>query len=437
MLHLEILNHFTNPNRKAGKEMSEEAKETVAEAKKESSGAGKAIASVFAQIVTCAVCIVVGWFVKDNWPEEKADAGANPMAAMAGMAQTVAVTNAQMRAYNRPEKFVAHAEPVQEVDLLPQVDGYIVELKFKEGDTVKAGDLLYVLDDERYQAVVNQRKADLEAAEAEARRAKRYYDRMQNADERGITQLERDNAEAASESAAAAVLQAKANLVVAEYDLKKAKVFAPISGQIGKSSAHVGDYVAPSKGALAHIVQIDPMRVSFPLTDRAYIAWREAQKKGIYEKFRLRLTLADGSEYDHQGEWAFDDNEMSASTATIQMRLSFPNPDRLLIPNSYVTLLADYQEPPMYPSVPQSAIFDLPGGNVGVWVVKDDGTVESRAVTTRDAYLGWNPIIEGLAEGEKVVISGVAKLQNGMKVVDVPPTLNEDIDPNFKPSVED
>ena len=187
----------------------------------------------------------------------------------------------------------------------------------------------------------------------------------------------------------------------------------------------------------AKIVQIDPMRVSFPLTDRAYIAWREAQKKGINETMRLRLILANGSEYDHQGAWDFDDNTMSKETATIQMRLSFPNPDRLLIPNSYVTLLADYQNAPEYPSVPQSAIFDLPGGNVGVWVVKDDGTVASRQVKTRDAYLGWCPILEGLAVGEKVVISGVAKLQPGMKVLEVAPTPNEDIDPNYKPSAED
>ncbi len=405
------------------------------EKKEEKKSSAAAVGAVVAQIVTCAVCVAVGWIAKENWPQKRE--AANPMAAMAGMAQTVAVTNVIEKAYNKPSAFVAHAEPVQEVELLPQVDGYILEMKFKEGDTVKAGDLLYVLDDERYRAVVNQRKADLEAAEAEARRAKRYYDRMQNADERGITQLERDNAEAASESAAAAVLQAKANLVVAEYDLKKAQVIAPISGQIGKSSAHVGDYVAPSKGALARIVQIDPMRVSFPMTDREYIAWREAQLKGTAEAMRLRLTLADGSEYNAQGTWDFDDNEMSASTATIQMRLSFPNPDRLLIPNSYVTLLADLQNPPKYPSVPQSAIFDLPGGNVGVWVVKDDGTVEARPVKTRVAHLGWTPVLEGLAAGEKVVISGVAKLQAGMKVVETAPTPNEDIDPDYKPSVED
>ena len=302
------------------------------------------LGSIIGTIVLAAVCVAGGWIGKDMWPKSAGnDAAAKAAAAAAAAAaqQTVAVTNAEMRVYNLPERFVAHAEAVQEVDLLPQIDGYVKEIKFKEGDVVKAGQLLYVIDDERYQAVANQRKADLAAAEAEARRAERYYERMQKADERGITQLERDNAEAASEKAKATVLQAKANLVVAEYDLKKTTVVAPIAGQIGKSSAHVGDYVSSSKSALAKIVQIDPIRVSFPLTDRAYIAWRQSQRKGTDLAFRMRLILPDGSEYDQEGKWDFDDNQMSRETASIMMRLSFPNPERLLIPNRYVTLLTD------------------------------------------------------------------------------------------------
>ncbi|MBR7146953.1 MAG: efflux RND transporter periplasmic adaptor subunit [Oscillospiraceae bacterium] len=233
----------------------------------------------------------------------------------------MAVREVEEREYNLPEKFVAHAEAMQEVDLLPQVDGYVKEIKFREGDLVKAGEVLYVLDDERYRAVANQRKADLAAAEAEERRASRYNERMQKADERGITQKERDDAEAGFERAKAAVLQAKANLVVAEYDLKKAKVIAPISGQIGKTSAHVGDYVAPSKGALARIVQVDPIRVSFPLTDRAYIGWRTALKKGNAPDYRMRLILPDGSEYGEEGSWDFDDNAMSKETAFTALNL--------------------------------------------------------------------------------------------------------------------
>ena len=404
----------------------------------EKKSAASAIGSVVATIVLAAVCAAGGWIAKDMWPKKPAGQDVAAMAAaMASMQQTVAATNAEMRVYNLPERFVAHAEAEQEVDLLPQVDGYVKEIKFKEGDVVKAGQLLYVIDDERYQAVANQRKADLAAAEAEARRAERYYERMQNADERGITQLERDNAEASAEKAKAAVLQAKANLVVAEYDLKKTTVVAPISGQIGKSSAHVGDYVAPSKGALAKIVQIDPIRVSFPLTDRAYIAWRQSQRSGDSKSFRLRLILPDGSEYDREGVWDFDDNQMSRETASIMMRLKFPNPERLLIPNSYVTLLADYQEPPSYPSVPQQALVDLPGGNQGVWILKDDMTVEQRPVETKEAFGGWTPVVKGLAEGERVVISGISKLGPGVKVARAQPTSNDDINANHKSPIDE
>ncbi len=380
------------------------------------------IGSVIATVVLAVVCVIGGWIARELVPQEKAAKKAAPVAA----AQSVAVCEAKKMPYTLAQKFVAHAEAMQEVELLPQVDGYIKEMMFKEGDTVKAGQLLYVLDDERYQAIVNQRKADLAAAEAEQRRAERYYKRMIEADARGITQLERDNAEAASESAKAAVMQAKANLVVAEYDLKKAKVYAPISGQIGKSNMYVGDYVAPSKGALAQIVQIDPMRVSFPLTDRSYIAWRRAKEEGKAADYRLRLVLADGSVYDREGKWEFDDNAMSLETATIQMRLSFPNPDRLLVPNSYVTLLSDDKIPPQYVSIPQSAIVDMPGGNVGVYVLNKDSTVSARVVKTLPASNGFVPVIEGLAEGEKVVSSGVGKLGNGMKVVMADATANDE-----------
>ena len=401
--------------------------ETGKDAKK-----GSGVGAVIGTVVLAVACAAGGWIAREICPK-----GAMAVPQVPRGAVTVAAWPVEEREYNLPEKFVAHAEAMQEVDLLPQVDGYVKEILFKEGDVVKEGAVLYVLDDERYQAVANQRKADLAAAEAEERRARRYNERMQKADERGITQKERDDAEADWERAKAAVMQAKANLVVAEYDLKKAKVIAPISGQIGKTSAHVGDYVAPSKGALARIVQIDPIRVSFPLTDRAYIGWRTALKKGKALDYRMRLLLPDGSEYGEEGTWDFDDNAMSRDTATIIMRLSFPNPDRLLIPNSYVTLLTDRKEPPKMPCIPQQAAFDLTSGSQGVWVLKDDMTVEQRVVDLREMSEGWCPVVSGLAVGEKVVISGHGKLGPGMKVQLAKPTMNEDLDPAYKPPVQE
>ena len=394
---------------------------------------GSVVGSIIGTIVLAGACGAGGWVARGLMPQ----GGPKGPGMMAPPPASVAVRPAELRPYNLPERYVAHAEAVQEVDLLPQVDGYIKEIKFKEGDTVKEGQLLYLLDDERYQAVVNQRKADLAAAEAESRRAQRYWERMQKADARGITQKERDDAEAAAEKAKAAVQQEKANLIVAEYDLKKARVVAPISGQIGKTTAHVGDYVAPSKGALAHIMQIDPIRVTFPLTDRAYVGWREAQKKGGNDGYRMRLLLPDGSEFKGEGAWDFDDNQMSRETATIIMRLSFPNPDRLLVPNSYLTLLADQKKPAPVLCVPQQAIMDLAGGNQGVYVLNEaDMTVEQRIVKTRETHKGWTPVT-GVKEGEKIVISGVSKLHPGAKVVLVEATGNDDLDPNYQPPIKE
>jgi RND family efflux transporter MFP subunit len=119
------------------------------------------------------------------------------------------------------------------------------------------------------------------------------------------------------------------------------------------------------------------------------------------------------------------------------MRLKFPNPDRMLIPNSYVTLLVDYKTPPKFPSVPQQAIFDLATGSRTVWVLKEDNTVEQRVIQTREANEGWVPVEDGLKIGEKIIISGISKLAPGMKVTVVEATSNDDLDPNFKPRIKE
>ncbi len=391
-------------------------------------------ASIAATVILAVVCVAGGWIAGDIYARVTKSQQRGALPAAVETVATMVVTNMP---YNLPEQYVAHAEALQEVDLLPQVDGYIKEILFKEGDLVKEGQVLYRLDDERYQAVVNQRKADLEAAEAEARRAERYWERMRKADARGITQLERDNAEAGADTAKASVLQAKANLVVAEYDCKKAQVVAPIAGQIGKTAAHVGDYVAPSKGALARIVQVDPIRVSFPLTDRAYVTWRQSKEKGLDESdTRMRLILPNGTIYSEEGAFDFDDNQMSLSTATIMMRLRFPNANRILIPNSYVTLIADKKTPPVYPTVQQAAVVDLAQGGLGVFVVDAEGVVKSRAVKTLPVHEGLIAVTEGLKAGEVVVTSGTRKLRDGTKVRVETATSNAENDPNYKPRAD-
>ena len=219
----------------------------------------------------------------------------------------------------------------------PQIDGYLAKVNFNEGDFVKAGDVLFEIDQERYLAENQISKANLARAEAEVgqseaalEKSQRYWKRMSSADQRGVAQSERDAAEtdlAADKArllrAKAAVKEAQAQLAASEFNLRHAVIRAPFSGRIGKTFAHVGDYVAPSKGPMAHLVQVDPVRVTFPMSDRSYLELdRRARKTGmkVGELLRLRLRLADGTVYPGEGRWDFADNEMSAEAAAVSIR---------------------------------------------------------------------------------------------------------------------
>ena len=373
----------------------------------------------------------IGWFAHAFW------GGSSPKAGRSTSKEpAVAVDVVHAEKFNPPEEFIGHVEPIQEVDILPQIEGYLKEVEFKEGDAVKAGDLLFVIDDERYSADEGVAKAELESArskvvqaEAAVDRAERYLRRLKAADARGITQTEMDAAEtglsadrAALGSARAAVSQAEAKLVATAYSQKHTKIYAPISGCIGKSLRHVGDYVSPSKGALARIVQLDPIRVSFPITDRAYLSWgRNAALKGstVGDTRRLRLRLADDSIYSAVGSWEFSDNEMSAETATLIIRAQFPNPVRALVPNAYVTVLADEADPQPVPVVPNLAIAKS-GQSTGVWMMGSDSTVHFREIELGLRSKGKAHVLKGLESGEKIVVQGVHKLGEGMRVKVVP-----------------
>ena len=125
--------------------------------------------------------------------------------------------------------------------------------------------------------------------------------------------------------------------------------------------------------------------------------------------------LPNGAVYDQEGKWDFADNEMSASTATMQVRLSFPNPNGVLVPNAFVKLSTEQSDPPKCVQIPDTALLDFADG-LGVWIVKEDGTAEQRLVKTRGSFKGMTAISEGLEAGEKVVNEGCHKVQPGAKL---------------------
>lgn len=349
----------------------------------------------------------------------------------------VAVAPAQAVAFNPPREYVGHVRPIQEVDILPHIEGYVKKVCFAEGDRVAAGDVLFEIDSEQYEAALTLQRANVKSAEAkvlvaeaEVDRAKRYFDRLTEADDRGVTATERDTAEttlasaqAALNAAKASVTEAKASTAIAEFNMKHTLVHAPISGRIGKAFHHVGDLVSPNKSPLAHVVQFDPIRVAFPIPDRDAVAWHRAVERTASARspWRLRLVLPDGSTYDRDGALDFGENEMDRQTATVVMHARFANPSDRLMPNQFVKVRVDEREPKRVTAVPTLGVVRGADG-WHVWVVDDASKAHRRTVETGAVWQGLTVVTKGLEPGERVVVQGTHKLQDGDTVSVVPAT---------------
>ena len=379
------------------------------------------------RIVIGVALVLVGWFGRQIVPE-----GSSGHKVEKGAAPAVRVATAQKAAFNPPTEYVGHVEPAETTDILPQIEGYIQKVCFTEGAKVKAGDLLFEIDDEQYIASRNLRYSEVRSAEAkvlvarsDVEKAERYFKRLKSADDRGITATELDNAEttlasakAALNSANAEVEQAKAAAAIADFNLKHTKVYSPMTGRIGKTFHHVGDYVSPSKSALARVVKLDPIRVVFPITDRDYDSWQAAAERGgtaLKDSRRLRLRLANGEEYREIGQIEFGDNEMNRQTGTLVMYVSFANPSGRLVPNAFVRVISDEAKPLQALTVPSGAVM-LTDEGTRVWTVDEDLKVKPVAVDVGATWNGKTLVKSGIPEGARVVSAGGFRLKDGMTV---------------------
>ncbi|MBN2308927.1 MAG: efflux RND transporter periplasmic adaptor subunit [Candidatus Hydrogenedentes bacterium] len=397
---------------------------------------------VLAQAAAIPLLLAGGWFMRGLLPSGPAGGPPGPMGGQAGPPAVVvaAVTEGPAEA---PQEFMGHIEAVETVNVMPQVAGYLETVHFEEGGTVAAGDLLFTIERAPFearialaQAAVQQAeanlpaaRADLDAAQADCVRAGKYYERLGKADERGVAQADMDKATAdfeqaqarvkqgaaAVEQAQAAFEQAKANLQLARIDLDYTEIRAPINGRIGKALVTEGNYVTPASGALARIVQADPVRVVYSVPDREYMRLLGLAAKEGEGGIDTRLRLPDGTVYDGRGAWDFADNELDPATGTIALRAQFANPAGMLVPMMHVTVLAQSAEARTAPQVPSQAVMVGQRGEF-VYVVNAEGVVEQRGVVLGAELEGRRIVQEGLAPGEQVVVEGLQKAQPGQPV---------------------
>lgn len=444
--------------------MSDDAKSA-----KPNRGKGKG-ASALLQVIIVAFLVGTGWVLRGLMPGGAPAGGPpGPMGMEAGTpAVEIAVVREASAAPAR--EFVGHVRSVQTVDLRAQVPGYIDEVHFQEGSLVEEGDMLFTVERAPYEAKVALAEASLGQAEAnlagahadvdaalaavgaaksELDRASKYLNRLENADKRSVVQADLDAARNAVQQAEAKrsqasaqlalgksqvtqresmVKQAAASLDLARIDLGYTEIESPITGRIGLIEVTKGNYVSPSTPRLARIVQVDPIRVVFAMSDRAYVDSLQAKAEHGGQAYSVRLRLPNGTDYPGVGQMDFADNEMSRETGAIANYGSFDNPDGLLIAGSYVTVSLEDTAAPRLPVVPQEAIM-LDAEGAAVYVVNAEGKAELRRVELGPVAKGLQYVSSGLSAGENVVAQGLQKVTPGAEVVINEPTREEGANP--------
>lgn len=321
--------------------------------------------------------------------------------------------------------YSGRAVAVQKVDVRARVEGIIRSVEFEEGAAVKAGDVLYRIDERPFQAAVNEIEASIAGAEARRRLAELDRDRKAKLVDRGsVSQAELDVAVAMLAQAESEVARLRARLTRAQLELSFCTVVAPFDGVTGISAVDVGALVGPGSGALTNLNSTDPMGIEFPLTSAELVELRETRLRAGGPRARMdtvTLTLANGSKYETEGRIDFVGARVSQTTDTSIVRAVFANPDQLLLHGALVGVTLVRSEPELVLSVPQRAVQRDQLGPF-VMAVAADGVVEQRRVVVERVTAGRSVIEKGLEEGELVITEGLTKVRPGITVA---PTVRE------------
>lgn len=298
------------------------------------------------------------------------------------------------------KKYIAVVEAINTVDIVPQVSGYLEEILFENGAEVKQGDKIFVIEQTQY-------KADLEKAEAAVKQLQKQYDRVSSLNQQKYaSDKEIDLAESN-------LRQAKAALDIARLNLEHSEIKSPINGRIGKAFITKGNLVSPSSGSLARIVQTDPVRIAFSVSDKERSVF--LKKASAAETVYVDVKLPDGTIKEEKAENLFFDNEVNPDTATIPVYLDFDNKENLLVPGNYVDIFVRFENTKQATLIPQQALMADVNGSY-VYIVNKDNVVEQKYIALGAVMEDMQVVENGLDGSERVIIQGLQKASPGAKV---------------------
>jgi membrane fusion protein (multidrug efflux system) len=363
-------------------------------------------------LVAVAALAVAGWsWMQRPKPQQPVVADSQP---------SVGVRPVAAQGVSQSFEFVGRIKAIEKVEVRARVEGFLEKVLFREGQAVKAGDLLYRIEKVQFQALVDQAQANLVAAEAMAVNAKVEHERALELSTKNFGSVAKvDQAVANLATANGKVLQEKAALVLARVSLEYADIRAPIDGRIGRTLYTAGNLINPASGILTTIVGQDPIYVQFPVSVRALEEIREARKRdggdGSLSKVEIRIRLSNDRDYPHIGLWNFTDPMVNLQTDSLVMRGTIPNPEGTLADGQFVTAVIQERRQEMKLVVPQAA---LQIDQIGYYalIVDGDHTVRQRRLTVGIKREGDIIVLGGLREGEHLIVDGIQKVRPGQVV---------------------
>lgn len=358
----------------------------------------RSTASMLVAAVLCAVCGTV-------------PAGAQ----QGGPPPAVLVQPAEMKPIADQAEFIGRAAAVDKVELRARVKGFLGPRKFADGDMVKKDQVVFTIEPETYQAAVDQKKAQRDAAQAALANAEVQLRRAAELLRTNTgTQVTYDQRLSEQLQAKAQVEDASAQLRDAELQLSYTEIKSPIDGRIGRAAFSPGNLVSPDSGVLATVVSEHPIRVLFPVTQRELLDARREQAADP-NSIVVRIRLADGSIYKEKGRIDFIDNTVDAKTDGQIVRATFPNTDGLLTDGQTLRVIIEGETVPTAVAVPQAAIAQDQTGAY-LFVVNDKNVVEQKRIRTGVSRDGLVAVTSGLQAGEKVIVQGQQRVRPGMTV---------------------
>lgn len=309
----------------------------------------------------------------------------------------------------------------QIAEIRPQVSGIILERMFTEGSIVKKGNPLYQIDPATYQAAYDSARAGLAQAEADLKavepKAGRYATLVKVG---GVSQQAYDDVLAALEQARAGITVAEAKVSTAKINLNYTKVFAPITGRVGRSSVTEGALVtAGQAAALATIQNLDQIYVDVNQSSEDMMNLKKQLMAQTHNPGAVLLMNGENNAYGSKGKIMFSDVTVDPGTGMVQLRILFPNPDDELLPGLFVRARVEQSRQDNAITIPQQSVVRKADGSVVVWAVDETGVVNTRKITVSQVIGDKWLVTSGLKPGDKVVVEGLQKISPMAKVTPV------------------